>query len=245
MIGMIPDILAEFRKTPQYRAAYLQGRAEAEAQLKAGKATLYTSGAGMMAEYLDFETGLHRQYIGGCMPDATIVGRMDGHNQRIEESIKTRGLPANSFKRWEEELSDLPGYFALRSCSEPPRRLFPGGAALRSPDGAFTVRAVDWPIAMADGSRGGGLGIVVGRPGFERPPAHVYGDGGCSELVWGPEGSGFAVIRCRRPDRDGYIALDLRTGWWLRCVSEGDDSDPRMYEGDPPPLPAEEGLLAR
>ncbi len=223
-----------FKDTPEYRVAYRYGRAEAEVQLKEGTARLYVFGAGMTLEHTDRQTGLPMEWIGGCAIGPTPFGRIAGHNDRIREHITAHGLPANSFKRWDKELFDLKGYFAFRSRSQEPHRLSPGGPALKSPDGGFTVRPVNSPIVKPDGRREDRLGLVVGGPAAERPVTDVFFDEGQSELVWGPKGSGFAVIRCRRSDHDRYMALDLKRGWWLRCESGDEGPVDRVGVGESP-----------
>ena len=96
-----------------YQKGYHAGRAEADEQLIAGKATLYTYGLRRHdeIEFLDRETGLPFEPVAGCVVNETIHGRAAGHNDRIREFIAERGLPRNSFKRWEKDLFDLKGYY--------------------------------------------------------------------------------------------------------------------------------------
>jgi hypothetical protein len=237
MMGRMMDLRAAFKDMPEYRPAYQQGRAEAEAQLKENRAGLYASGPRMTTESTDRQTGLPLEWIGGCAIDPSLLGRTDGHNDRIREAIAAHGPPANSFKRWDKELFDLKGYCARRRESVAPHRLCADGPALKSPDGRFTVRPVKTRVEGPNGRGADRLEIVVGEPGFERPAAVVDFDEGPAELVWGPQGSGFAVIHCRRHEHDRYMALDLRTGRWLRCESEDDDSVQRVGVGDPPAGP--------
>lgn len=237
LVGLMRDPQAAFKEMPGYPEAYRRGRAEADAQLERGRATLYVYGAGMTSNFLDRETGLPRQFIGGCVPDAGIFGRVEGHNDRIAEHIQAHGLPAGSFKRWMKELSDLKGFVAARSRTEAPHPLSAGGPARRSPDGSVTIRPVNVSFATPDGIRRDRLGIAIDGPGPDRPVADVFFDEGRSELAWGPAGSGFAVIRCRRHDRDFFMALDLTSGWWLRYESAGDGLDPKVGVGEPSPGP--------
>ena len=233
-MGKMMGIDAAFKDTPEYCVASHHGRAEADSQLKEGTARLYAFGAGMTLERVDRETGLPMEWIGGCAIGPALFGRIAGHNDRIQEHIKAHGLPANSFKGWDKELFDLKGYFARRRQSEEPHRLSPGSPALKSPDGGFTVRPVNSPIVKPDGRREDRLGLVVGGPTAERPVADVFFDEGRSELVWGPKGSGFAVIRCPRSDHDRYMALDLTRGSWLRCESGDEGPVDRVRVGEPP-----------
>ena len=221
-MAQMMGIEAAFNDAPEYRVAYRAGREEAGVQLEEDGATLYTYGAGMTLERVDRETGLPMEWIGGCAIGPTLFGRIAGHNDRVKEHVKVHGLPAGSFKRWDRELFDLKGYFAHQIESEEPHRLAAGGPPLKSPDGEFTIRPVVSMIVKPDGSREDRVGIAAVGPAPARPVADVFFDEGRSELVWGPKGSGFAVIRCRRSDHDRYMALDLKRGWWLRCESEDD-----------------------
>ena len=162
-------------------------------QLRENRATLYVYGAGVVLESIDRPTGLPYEWIGGDAIDARLLGWEAGHNDRIREHVKAHGPPAGSFKQWDKELFDLKGYFALRRQSEEPHRLSAGGPALKSPDGAFTIRPVKSTIVKPDSSREDRLGIAAVEPGAGRPVAEVFFDEGRSELVWGPNGSGFAV----------------------------------------------------
>jgi hypothetical protein len=102
-------------------------------------------------EFLDRETGLPQQPIAGCVVDNTIIGRAAGHNGRIKEFIAERGLPGNSFKRWEKELFDLKGYYGRRKKTERPIHLAFGGPVAKSPDGKYTLRLVTTPREQPKG----------------------------------------------------------------------------------------------
>jgi hypothetical protein len=82
-----------------YWAGYKAGAAEADNELKGGRASIYVYGLRPESENQDQETGLPYQGIAGCLVDERIVGRAVGHNERIAEYIKEHGLPSNSTKR--------------------------------------------------------------------------------------------------------------------------------------------------
>jgi len=82
-----------------YWAGYKVGAAEADNELKAGRASIYVYGLRPESENQDQETGLPYQAIAGCLVDERILGRAVGHNERIAEYIKEHGLPRNSSKR--------------------------------------------------------------------------------------------------------------------------------------------------
>jgi hypothetical protein len=134
------------RKSDAYRAAYKQGRAEADREIQDQVATIYTSGLREnLFDNLDKETGL--PYCGfGCVVDYEILGRIDGHNDRITEYIKANGLPRGSFKPWEKELAGLQEYCNSRRKHEQAEILMAGGPTLNSPDGNYTLK----PVAKQD-----------------------------------------------------------------------------------------------
>src|SRR5579864_3437271 len=83
-------------------AAYKKARAEADRELKEGRASIYIYGLlrrSLLAPQLDEETRLPLERIAGCDWNAEIADRADGHNDRIKEYIKKHGLPACTSKR--------------------------------------------------------------------------------------------------------------------------------------------------
>jgi hypothetical protein len=104
-----------------YGAGYKAGAAEADKDLEEGVVAFYIYGLRRSPEFLDRKTGLPCKVIAACVVNDTLVGRAAGHNDRINEYIVERGLPSNSFKRWEKELFDDRRSFW-------PRTVWPGSA---------------------------------------------------------------------------------------------------------------------
>ena len=121
------------------------------------------------------------------------------------------------------ELASLRNYFVAQAATTPPITLRPNGPAALTPDGKFGVA---WrqvlpsapphrdPLApRADENR-----PVQMQP---LPPIPVTRNSGRIELLWGPPGEDVAVLHWATDasspaDREGYSAIDLRTGRWLR-----------------------------
>lgn len=198
----------------EYRAGYRQGVEEAKKELESGVATFYTCGLQLGLEHLDRETGIPIRPIAGCGVDDEILGRSFGHNKTLSDSMKLRGLPANSFKRWEKELFGLEAYFIARSKQQAPVRPKAGGPVLKSPDGKFTITPVRSEYKRQDGSTGNVFALIVGGDGVKPSTVNVWWDD--VDLVWGPNGSRFAVLRNVQKEWDKYDALDLQRGEWLR-----------------------------
>ena len=168
------------RHSDEYQAAYKQGRAEADRELKDQTATIYSYGLPeSLFESLDRDTGLRwRQF--GCVVNDTILGRVNGHNDRIMESIKAHGVPKNSFKPWEKELFGLEDYFKSRRKHEKAETLTADGPALKSPDGTCTIKLIAKSVT-SDGKE------------VKRLSLELSGDGRK------PRGS-LVVRQCRRQD---------------------------------------------
>lgn len=215
-IGQWPDAPINPQGKVAYQAAYQMGRTQADKELAAGRATIYRYGDGSRSIGLDRKTGLPYRSIADCEVDDQILGRAVGHNERIAESIKEHGLPANSFKRWEKEIFDLRNYYELRVSTEKPQRLIPGGPAVRSPDGRCTIRPVKIRLEKDEGRFEEVLGLAIGVDGLQHEPFWVFRDKGETDFLWGPKGSGFAVIRCRGKAELRYLALDPKRRLWLR-----------------------------
>jgi hypothetical protein len=207
----ITDIMA--REDPKkYSVGVAKGRAEAEEQLSLNEAEIWSYGLVMFSDLVDRKTGLYFSSF-GCSIDPELVGRVEGHNARIAESIRDHGPPKNSFKPWEKELFGLAEYFESRSRIENPIRLTVGGPAARSPDGQFVVKLVkrlykapvEFKIEPAVLPC-----ILVGEADTEAN--RILWSMEDSELAWGPKGSWFAVLKGRgkKGERMNCIAIDLR-----------------------------------
>ena len=200
-----------------YKEAYRTGVAEADKRLKAGKATLYIYGLRTSLEFLDRETGIPLEPIAGCVVDNAILGRADGNNNRIKEFIAERGLPSNSFKRWEKDLFDLRGYYEKRTEKERPFHVSLDGPAAQSADGEYTLRLVKTQHKQRDGTLSDHLSMIVSVAGIDHKEFGFYRqEKEAIDGFWGPTGSGFAVIRCNAARTLSLIAFDLERGKLLR-----------------------------
>ncbi len=159
-------------------------------------------------ECIDRETGLYFSSF-GCVIDDGIIGQVEGHNAKIMEYIRVHGSPRNSFKPWEKQLFGLKDYFENRCLSEKPIRMTVGDPAVPSPGGEFAVKLVNRPD-MNNGRHVESLWITVGDKdiGSQRT-ALLLKD---AEMIWGPKGSWFSVVRGKSltGDHMDYMALDLR-----------------------------------
>ncbi len=199
----------------QYQEGYAIGVDEARKQLKSGNATLYTCGLRQLPEFLDRETGLPCDVIAGCVVDNEIRGRQAGHNDTIRKFIAERGLPANSFKRWNKDLFDLKGFYEKRAGTERPVQLIRGDLAAECPDGIHELRLEKIQHRKEDGTLSVRSAVVISVAGVDHKALHLWFDGDM-DLFWGPKGSGFAVIRCVQGQKQWFTALDLRRGKILR-----------------------------
>jgi hypothetical protein len=214
--GWGEDPVDGIENTQRYRAAYAEGRREASRELREGRPTVYTCGLRMALENLDRETGLPYRAIAGCIIDDEIIGRARGHNERIAEHIKAHGPPSSSFKPWEKELFGLKAYFNERLQVATPQPLDADGPALRSPDGRYSVRAVKVTSEEKGRRKSERMAVEVRTNGVAHEPEMVWLGDGPLNLLWGPEGSAFAVLRQSGGPSPAYLALDLRRGVWLR-----------------------------
>lgn len=226
-IGQVPANLLCPKETEAYKAAVAKGRAEAEAELKSGEASIWTYGhpGERLFSPLDPETGLLFSSF-GCVIDDELVGRVKGHNARIAEYIRDHGPPPNSFKPWQKELFGLNEYFENRCRTEQPIPMIVGGKAVVSPDGKYTVRVVKVPGRTPEGKPTESSWLVIGEEDVEsnRAPLLISD----AELLWGPKGSWFAVLRgkCRMGDQKDYMAVDLRSVRTIR-LEFGKDQPPQ------------------
>ena len=213
--GQKPDSPHTIHDQQEYQQAYELGASEADRELKNGVATIYVCGLRSFFENLDHATGLpYAQF--GCVVTDEVRGRIAGHNSRINESIRQSGPPANSFQRWEKELFDLEGYCAKSLATTLPHPLTPGGPPLISPDGGCTIHPVQTSVTKDDGTRVARLGLAIHLDGLDRAMAKILMDDGTSDLIWGPPGSHFAIIRSHRDDKTILEALDLNRARSLR-----------------------------
>jgi hypothetical protein len=203
--------------TPAERSesAYKEGVSEAEKELREGTATFYIWGLRNSAESLDRRTGIPLEVLAGCAIDAETHARATGHNRTIRKYIHEVGLPANSFKRWEKDLFDLAGYYERRSKTERPSRLTFDGPAAKSTDGKYAIRLLSMKFHEYDGTIIDDSALIINVSGVDRTPIIAL----CkkdADLLWGPKGSGFAVIRCHGEHGTWFTAVDLNRGKILR-----------------------------
>jgi hypothetical protein len=214
--------------------SYAVGWWDAERELWRGEATIYALGGLRMGDLcnVDQDTGLPIDFVCGCVIGAGDVERVQGHNDHIEQYIRWHGPPKNTLKPWEQELFNLKRSFDERTRTEVPNRLIAGGPVIVSPDGRNSVR----PVAGVkdDGSPfDDSLKVVIAAGNVMLEDWYVRFEKGNTDLLWGPEGSRFAVIRSVSEKREHYAAYDLRTGRHLRDESwdEGKCREERAENG--------------
>jgi hypothetical protein len=205
---------AEYQRNGLYYAA---GWWAAECELWRGEATIYTlfTRIGLADTCnIDRGTGLPVRGLSCCRHVIGDSERVKGHNDHIAQYIRWNGLPRNTFKPWVRELLDLYHYFDGRSLRDVPLRLLVDGPAIVSPDGRHSVRLVQRAkdtVCTFDSRR---VVIYAGNVVLHEHFAHF--EKGDSDLLWGPKGSRFAVIRSVCEKKEHYVAYDLRTGSRLR-----------------------------
>jgi hypothetical protein len=216
---------------------YAGGWWDAGREIWRGEATIYSLGGLIMGDVclVDRDTGLPIRLTTGCVIGPGDRERVHGHNDHIQQYIRWHGLPGNTLKPWLNHLLDLKRFFDEQSHAEAPRRLFPGGSAVVSPDGTNSVR----PIAGVkdDGSPSDSLKVIIAEGDLVLGDWYVRIGKGDSDLVWGPEGSRFAVVRSISEKTESYEAYDLRTGLLL-CTETWDDKRRQMRGDEPIPVPA-------
>jgi hypothetical protein len=205
--------IAEYQRNGTYYAA---GWWDAELELWRGEATIYWVGGLVMGDVcnIDPDTGLGMRARSGCVNRTGDSDWVRGHNDHIAQYIRRHGLPENTLKPWAQELFNLYDYFDDRSRTDVPSRLFAGGAAIVSPDGRNSVRLVAG--VKDDGSPGDWLWVIITAGHVVHDKGYIRPEKGDFDLLWGPEGSRFAVIRSVSEKREHYVAYDLRTGRHLR-----------------------------
>jgi hypothetical protein len=206
---------AVFGNGGNYGSGYRIGVAEADQQLEAGQATIYIYGLRDGGEFLDRRSGLPLEPIAGCAVDNTILGRASGHNKRIKEFITEKGLPSNSFKKWEKELFDLEGYFEEQTRKKKPFRLTASGPPTESPDGKYTLYLDKTQREKPNGTVSDHWSILIMRAGIDRKRYELFREGDV-DCVWGPKGAAFAVIRTNTTNGARLEALDVGRGKLLR-----------------------------
>jgi hypothetical protein len=208
-----------------YPAAYEAGRREAEAELAEGTPhwlRVPEAGAWQQQSGVDDATGL--PWESADPADPATRGRVAGHNAALQAYIERYGVPEGARRDLGPELASLRNYFAAQSASAAPIALKPNGPAALTPDGKF---GIGWRQVLPEAPRR--TAILWLRAAEENrpvqmqplPPIPVARNGGRIELLWGPPGADVAVLHWTTDagppaDREGYSAIDLRTGHWLR-----------------------------
>lgn len=230
------DPFESMRKGKEYRAGYREGQAEADREFRDQRPTLYTAGLReSWFDNLDRETGLPYCNF-GCVVDDRLMGRVEGHNDQIRESIKAHGLPKGSFKPWEKELFGLRAYVESRRKREKPESLTIDGPARKSPDGSCTVRIVLREDERPDGKITKSPWLEIRGEGRKPEVVILAGAGDTFKLFWGPKESGFAVLAWRHSETDLFEAVDLQRGGSLRVEQVSppagiSDNGPRNQPG--------------
>ena len=163
---------------------------------------------------IDRDTGLLFTSIDGLVGHASEPGRIEGHNDHVAQYIRWNGLPENSLKPWERELFNLARFFDDRSQHATPTRLLAGAAAVVSPDGRNSVRLVGDVLEGAQ--RLVGVEIAAGPEVLQSGCFPWFDTPGDIDLLWGPAGSRFAIVRSRTAVKEYYTAYDLRRGRSIR-----------------------------
>lgn len=116
--NLLPAVLAPmvFCSVACASKAYDEGAAQANADLKAGYAFVYTFGLRIANDHYNDETGLPYAAIAGCIVDDSILDRAKGYNETVRAWIASNGkVPANSLKPYAEELKDLDAFWMKSS----------------------------------------------------------------------------------------------------------------------------------
>lgn len=103
------EVLTENSQSIEYQSAYVQGRREAEDTIMMGKPSIYTVGLHRPdSSAMDQQTGLPLVSIGGCVVNDTIIGRMNGYNNRIREWVAQQPGNSSSSTSFEQDNSQEP-----------------------------------------------------------------------------------------------------------------------------------------
>lgn len=80
------ELVTENSRSTEYQTAYQKGKREAEENIAQGKPSIYTVGLWHPnSAAVDQQTGFPVVSIGGCIVDDSILGRMNGYNERIRQ----------------------------------------------------------------------------------------------------------------------------------------------------------------
>lgn len=216
-----------FARFERSQIDYVAGWWDAECELWRGDASINSvGGCDLLRDIcnIDRDTGLPFCRSGGCVIREGDLERMQGHNDHIEQYIRWHGLPRNTFKPWEDELFHLKQCFDHLSRADAPKRLYAGGPPMVSPDGMQSVQPV--AVVKEDGSQGDSLKVVIASANVTLNDSYVRFGKEDSDLMWGPDGSRFVLIRSIFESTERYSAFDLVTGRLLRAET--------WYEGKPP-----------
>jgi hypothetical protein len=212
-----------------YPAAYEAGQREAEAELAQGNPhwlrVPQAGGSWQQQSRVVEATGLPWEPADPA--DPATPGRVAGHNAALQSYIERYGIPEGARRDLGPELASLRNCFVAQTASTPAIVLKPNGPAALTSDGEFGVA---WRRVLPEAPRR--TAILWLRAADENrpvqmqplPPIPVTRTGGRIELVWAPPGEDVAVLHWTTDmgppaDREGFSAIDLRTGHWLRHES--------------------------
>lgn len=213
VVGAGAWAFADYQRNGTYFAA---GWWNAELELWRGEATIYWVGGLIMGATCNIhpDTGLPMRGRSDCVIRTGDSEWVNGHNDHIAQYIRWHRLPKNTLKPWEHELFNLYRYFEVRSRTDVPSRLLVGGPAVLSPDGRTGVRLVSG--AKGDGSPADWVSVIISDRNVVINEGYIRPADAASDLLWGPAGTRFAVIRSVYAKTHHYAAYDLTTGRHLR-----------------------------
>jgi hypothetical protein len=214
VMGVASWAFARYQRWTHYDSGWW----EAECELWRGEATIYGCGGLRRGDICDIDqdTGLPVVWP-GCVTE-----RMKGHNDHVAQYIRWHGLPKNTLRPWKNELFNLARFFDETSQIDVPKHLEAGGPVLVSPDGRNGLRLVEGPVVP------GLQWLVITAGGKVLADGTVSIGSGTSELLWGPQGAPFAVVRSITQTGERFEAYDLRTGRHLRDESRDKEQWSRL-----------------
>ena len=191
---------------------YTQGVREAEAEWRNGAVTLYRYGN--RREAIDEKHGIPYHYFGGgCFVVSGAVERTAGHNDRVQQLLRERGLAPGNKRAWLPELLAPVKYW--QSVQRAPAVLRPDGREVVSPDGTVRVRLQPGPPERNPQ-------LLVTRNGAQFAVTVSLGEGEQAriEVQWGPEKSDLLFVRQPGVSWGGDVlqAYDARTGRLFNVV---------------------------